>query len=104
MTTKHKPVKIEYLNRAKENTWRVVAGKDPVRSMPEVVAKLKKYMDTYDKQYGYENWSDDMLIEDVLYGLGAALGDEYEYAVGYKKFKKFLLKHIEASTPGVHDE
>lgn len=95
---------MKYMQRSKENTWRMVAGKPLVRPMTEVVAIMQHYVATYDKQPGYENYFDDTYIEDILYGLGKSLDKKFEHANGYADFKKWLIKHIEASTPGVRDE
>ena len=97
-------MKLKYMQRSKENTWRMVAGKPLVRPMKEVVASLHHYMETYDQQFGYEDYYDDTYIEDVLYGLGKSLDEKFENANGFLDFKKWLIKHIEASTPGVRDE
>jgi hypothetical protein len=56
------------------------------------VEYLQKYMATYDKQPGYLDYSDDMLIKDVLYGLGVAVDDrKYSFANGFDAFKDFLM-------------
>ena len=58
------------------------------------VKYLKKYMKTYDKQYGYLDYSDKTIIDDILYGLGAALDDKYKMANGFEKFKVVLREHL----------
>lgn len=60
--------------------------------------KLQNYMNAYDKQMGYEDYSEETFIDDVLYGLGTALDfKKYSFAPGYKKFKKRLLEHLKKS-------
>ena len=61
------------------------------RRMESAVTYLQQYMATYDKQPGYQDYRDEMLINDVLYGLGAALGSEYQFADGFERFKARLL-------------
>ena len=63
------------------------------------VAYLSDYMTTYDKQFGYADYSEETYIDDVLYGLGASLSDEYKFAPGFDAFKKKLLAHL-TSGPG----
>jgi hypothetical protein len=55
---------------------------------------LQKYMATYDNQYGYEDYSEETFIDDVLYGLGRALDKKYQWSPGFSKFKEKLLKHL----------
>lgn len=64
--------------------------------MRNMVKSLTKYMETYDKQHGYENYTDTTFVDDVLYVLGIALQPEkYRYAGGYDEFKKFLKDHLD---------
>jgi len=92
------------MNRTKENTWRKVQGKEPLKSMPDIVASLKGYINTYDQQRGYEEYHDDMFIEDILYGLGKSLDDKYQWVTGYTDFKKRLIKLLTENTPGENKE
>ena len=55
-------------------------------------------MDRYDKQQGYESYSEETLIDDVLYGLGIALDSRNAYANGYEKFKTRLIAHLRPNT------
>lgn len=66
----------------------------------KAIEYLIHYMDTYPLQYGYQDYSDEIIIDDVLYGLGVALnGEEFQYAQGFQKFKQYLLAHIMKTTP-----
>lgn len=59
--------------------------------MFHAVEYLKKYINAYDKQYQYLDYSDETLINDILYGLGVALDEkQYMYADGFRKFKERL--------------
>ena len=52
---------------------------------------LQQYLATYDDQYGYENYTDAILINDILYGLGVAINcKEHRYADGYDRWKNKL--------------
>lgn len=64
------------------------------KRMAGAVAYLAGYMANYAKQTGYEDYRDETLIDDVLYGLGAALGDEYRFASGFELFKAKLCAHL----------
>ena len=65
------------------------------KQVKEGIEFLKDYIDTYDKQYGYERYTDTTIINDILYGLGVAIGgDKYRFANGFAKFKKVLREHL----------
>ena len=65
------------------------------KRMKKAVEYLQDYMATYDKQTGYLDYADETLINDVLYGLGVALGPKrYAFAQGFRRFKKRLAKHL----------
>jgi len=60
---------------------------------------LKKYVNTYETQYGYLDYSNDIIINDMLYGIGIAINEQkYKYANGYREFKKYLLKKFLQNT------
>jgi len=68
------------------------------KRMREIVKKLQHYFATYDQQSGYDTYSDRILIDDVLYGLGMILDEkEYSFALGFDKFKKKLWEHLGAA-------
>ena len=63
---------------------------DPKR-MKKAVEYLQQYIATYDLQSSWENYSDGILIDDVLYALGVGLyGQEFEYSTGYAAWKDEL--------------
>lgn len=82
------------MNREQENMWRKLKGEEPLRSMEDIVAQFQKYVATYHEQHGYENYSDEMFIDDIIYGLGAALNEDYKFAQGFEEFKVKLIKHF----------
>lgn len=57
----------------------------------KAVEYLKDYINTYENQTGYKDYSDRTFIADILYGLGASLDDEYQNADGFRKFKEEVL-------------
>jgi len=63
--------------------------------MKTTVAYLQNYMSTYSDQTGYEDYSDETLINDVLYGLGMAIDPENnQRANGFLRFKDILIEHL----------
>ena len=68
------------------------------KTMEEAVEILSDYMTTYDKQYGYKDYTPETYINDVLYGLGISMSDNYRNADGFRRFKQDLLKFINNST------
>ena len=69
------------------------------RKMIESVKILQKYWNTYDKQPGFEDYRLETLIDDALYGLGIAIDEKNTFADGFAKFKRELIKHLEATCP-----
>lgn len=68
---------------------------DRRRKMAAVVDSMQEYVATYDRQVGYTDYSDEIFIDDMLYGIGIALDrDKYSFADGYRSFKEELLKHL----------
>lgn len=67
------------------------------KRMTAAVASLTEYMKTYTMQAHYQDYSDRIFIDDVLYGLGLALSSEtYAFGDGYEKFKARLRAHLGA--------
>lgn len=65
------------------------------RRVQRAIACLKNYMDTYDRQVGYLDYSDDTIINDVLYGLGVALGGKkHMFADGFARWKAVLRQKL----------
>ena len=65
------------------------------KRVKKAIASLTKYMVTYKNQFGYLNYRDETIIEDVIYGLGIALApDKYRFASGLDEFKKVLREHL----------
>ena len=67
----------------------------PLKRMELMVKYLQRYIETYDKQYGYQNYTDRTFINDILYGLGVALNPEnHQYANGFDRWKKELIEFL----------
>jgi hypothetical protein len=58
--------------------------------------KFKEFVSTYDQQTGHENYSVETVLNDFLYGIGICIDEDFEGADGFKRFKGFLIKHLEA--------
>lgn len=53
------------------------------KRVAKIIKFLKHYINTYDRQIGYLDYSDETIIDDILYGLGTALDvDERPLARG----------------------
>lgn len=66
------------------------------RRIRKAVDYLQTYMETYTAQSHYEDYSESIVIDDVLYGLGVALwGDEHTYASGFDRTIAKLREHLE---------
>ncbi len=64
------------------------------RKMKDIVAKFQNYVATYTRQEMYQHYIDETFINDMLYGIGIALSDDYQFAQGFDKFKKDLKKEL----------
>lgn len=83
------------MNRSETNIWRKLQDQPELTPMKSVVEHLTKYIVTYKSQPGWEEYSDELFINDILYGLGVSLSDKNQYATGFTKFKKELLTHLQ---------
>jgi disulfide oxidoreductase YuzD len=62
----------------------------------QIVAAFQKYVATYSDQAHYDEYTDRILIDDFLYGIGLALDPEqYRMADGYERFKAVLRVHLD---------
>jgi hypothetical protein len=62
----------------------------------KAVEYLKNYINTYDTQLGYMDYSDECFIDDILYGLGVSLdAKNHSFAGGFMAFKMKLLAHLQ---------
>jgi hypothetical protein len=67
----------------------------PRKRMALMVKYLTRFMETYDKQYNYEGYTDRTFIDDVLYGLGVALNPEkHQFADGFDTWKETLAQFL----------
>jgi len=60
------------------------------KRVKQIVDDLKEYINTYEKQHGYLDYSDEIIINDMLYGIGLAIDKKYKWHDGFEKFKKHL--------------
>jgi len=54
----------------------------------KIIKSLKHYINTYNRQIGYLDYSDETIIDDILYGLGTALdANKYSFFEGFRELK-----------------
>ena len=82
------------MDRSQTNTWRITQGKEPLKPMKEIVAHIREYVNTYDTQAGYEEYPDEVYIDDMLYVIGTSLSPEYKFRNGFVRFKALLLEKL----------
>lgn len=70
---------------------RLSAKKKRVR---KIVEGYQEYVRTYSSQTFFDTYTDSILIDDFLYGLGIAFGEQYRGASGFEKFKAVLRERI----------
>jgi hypothetical protein len=69
------------------------------KRMHNIVAAFQQYVEGYDKQPHYEEYSDETFISDMLYGIGIALdGGRYSFAGGFREWKKTLRERLDNDT------
>jgi len=68
--------------------------------MRKALDSLKEYVDTYDQQSDWERYRLETYVNDVLYGLGISISDEFRYADGFDRFKQVLREHLGESKGG----
>lgn len=60
-------------------------------NIQDAVAYMKDYINTYEQQYGWKQYTKQTFTDDMLYGLGVSIGGEkYKWGNGYDAFKKHL--------------
>ena len=72
------------------------------KRMKAVVARFQKYVATYSDQLHYEDYSDTIFLDDMLYGIGLALSEgtatDNSGAGGYERFKRELRAYLQGKT------
>lgn len=67
---------------------------DETLDMESAVKYLSRYMNTYHKHVGYRSYETTTYVNDVLYGLGRSISEEFEFASGFARFKRILHDHL----------
>jgi hypothetical protein len=62
--------------------------------MRGIVAEFQKYVATYTEQAHYDDYLDNTYLNDMLYGIGISMGQEYVGAEGFQRFKRVLIEHL----------
>ena len=68
------------------------------KRMRAIVARFQAYVSTYTDQEGYDKYQDKTFLDDMIYGLGIAIGSEtasdYTGPGGYERFKQTLREFL----------
>ena len=83
------------MNRAKQNTWRIIQGKEPLKPVAGILKDLKQAVDTYEACHGVKDYNDELIINDMMYALGMAINKKYMCMAGFELFKDRLIKQFE---------
>jgi len=75
-----------------ENTMRVLQERDQLNDMDEMVEKFQQYVASYKH---HDSQSPEVFMQDMMYGIGMSMCHEYEFAVGFGKFKGRIKELIE---------
>lgn len=59
---------------------------------------LQEYWETYTDQEGWHSYSMKTVLDDALYGIGAAISEGYRFAGGFEEFKKELIEYLQNGT------
>lgn len=74
-----------------------MTSKWPKISMKKAVKYLQNYMQTYPSQLMWEKYSTQVLVDDVLYGLGVAISpNKYRNAEGFARFRADLIAYLQS--------
>lgn len=66
------------------------------KRVKRIVESMKEFINTYENQSDYLDYSDTTLLDDFLYGIGTAFRPEaHRFAQGYQRFKRVLKNHID---------
>jgi hypothetical protein len=100
--TYYKPCMKSDLGMARDDGYTEVRKHPELKNLNEkqirmfnMVKEYIEYVVTYVRQQGYTDFSDNIFIDDMIYGIGVVVNrDEYSYSNGYDKFKTFLIDNI----------
>lgn len=63
--------------------------------MELIVKRFQEYVASYNKQILYKEYTDETLIDDMLYGLGIAFDQKFVFGNGYTNWKEVLVIYLE---------
>jgi hypothetical protein len=55
---------------------------------------LTDFASSYPTQLGFDDYTTETFMDDMLYGLGVSLSDDYRFSIGFKQFKIDLINHL----------
>lgn len=56
----------------------------------KALSYMQEYINTYHNQPCYKTYTEVTFINDMLYGIGVAVDEEYRFAQGFHQFKEKL--------------
>ena len=56
-------------------------------TIEQTVEYMIKYINTYKDQFGWKEYTHETFLDDMIYGIGVAMSDQYKMAQGYEKFR-----------------
>lgn len=70
--------------------------KDRLAKVKKIISTFQKYVANYDGQMGYTDYTDETIINDIVYGLGTAFDNrKYTHLSGFVNFKKIVIRHLQ---------
>jgi len=79
----------EFMQASGDNTQVEISNE-----IKDIANYLAHYWGTYSHQGGVSTYMQKTILDDLLYGVGAAINRKYSFAQGYDRFKEDLLKHL----------
>ena len=69
-------------------------GEAVKRSNYQIATKLREILSQYKKENDINEYTEQTVLDDLLYFVGEAISNEYKFAQGFDKFKQRLREHL----------
>ena len=69
------------------------------RTNYQIATKLRETLADYKKECGINGYTEQTVLDDLLYFVGTAISDEYQFAQGFDRFKQRLREHLADCSP-----
>ncbi len=92
------------MTRNERVVWNKLNDGDPAyRTMEQVIAEFQKYVVSYTHEnLAFGCYTDEAVINDMIYGIGTAFSDSNKFRTGDLRFKRQLLKQLQTEID-IHD-